>query len=187
MTKIDSVVELENPSFIKPVRINYTQTGVKKTWEAVLSHDSVAVLLWHVETASFIIVKQLRATVLNKHFDNGYTHELCAGIVDKNLSTREIAKEEILEECGYDIPLEKIQKITSFYTNVGVSGAKQTLFFAECQESMKVNEGGGVEDEQIEVVYLPIHEVKTFMFNENIHKTPGMMLAFYWFLDTFSF
>lgn len=46
--------------------------------------------------------------------DLGVTHELCAGIVDKNLSLVEIMHEEILEECGYDCPVDKISKITSF-------------------------------------------------------------------------
>lgn len=183
MAKIDSIVKLENPSYIKPMRIHYTQKGVQKTWEAVVSHDSVAVLLWHVDLESFVIVKQLRATILNKNSDNGYTYELCAGIVDKDASLIQIAKEEILEECGYDIALKEIQKVTSFYTSVGISGAKQTLFYTECNNSMRVSDGGGIHDEDIEVIYLPFNEVKSFMFDENMHKTPGMMLAFYWFFD----
>ena len=44
----------------------------------------------------------------------GVTHELCAGIVDKpQLSLAEIMREEITEECGYDVPLEKIERVTS--------------------------------------------------------------------------
>ena len=44
----------------------------------------------------------------------GITIELCAGIVDKDASLEQIAKEEIHEECGYDVPIENIQKIKSF-------------------------------------------------------------------------
>ncbi len=44
----------------------------------------------------------------------GVTWELCAGIVDKDLSLIEITREEIREECGYDVPAESISKITSF-------------------------------------------------------------------------
>ena len=43
----------------------------------------------------------------------GLTLELCSGIVDKDKPVASIAKEEILEECGYDVPLENIRKITS--------------------------------------------------------------------------
>ena len=183
MTKIISISKLENPSYIKPMLINYTLKGTNKTWEAVKSHDSVSILLWHVEKKSFVIVKQLRATVLNKNNKNGYMYELCAGIVDKNLTLAEIAREEILEECGFDIPLDDIQKISSFYTSVGISGAKQTLYYAEINENMKVNEGGGLDDEDIEVIYVSHVEAKKFMFNEAYQKTSGLMLAFYWFFD----
>ncbi|MGE4510835.1 MAG: NUDIX domain-containing protein [Sulfurimonadaceae bacterium] len=183
MGKIDTVTPLTKPRFVKPIKINYTQNGEQKEWEAVLSHDSVAILLWHVEKQAFIIVKQFRPTVLNTHKENGYTYELCAGIIDKNLSDVAIAREEILEECGYDVPLETIEKVTSFYTSIGISGAKQTLYYAECSESMKINEGGGLEDEAIEVIYLPLAHAKEFMFDETCHKTPGLIMAFYWFFE----
>ena len=61
------------------------------------------------------------------HPEHLFTYELCAGIVDKTVPLKQIAKEEIDEECGYDVPLERIEKITSFFTTVGISGAKQHL------------------------------------------------------------
>ena len=44
----------------------------------------------------------------------GITYELCSGIVDKDVSLAEIAKLEVLEECGYDVPVDSIEKVTSF-------------------------------------------------------------------------
>jgi len=183
MSKIISTQNLENPRFIKPILINFEQSGIEKKWEAVISHDSVAVLIYHKEKKSFILVKQLRATVLNKNKTNGMMYELCAGIVDKDSSNAQIAKEEVLEECGYDIPTENLEKISSFYTSVGISGTYQTIYYAECDNSMKVNEGGGLNDEEIEVIYIPLEEANKFMFDETYQKTTGVMLAFYWFFD----
>ncbi len=34
-----SCVELKNPKFVKPIRINYIQNSIEKTWEAVKSYD----------------------------------------------------------------------------------------------------------------------------------------------------
>ncbi len=181
--KIDSIQTLENPRFIKPILINYSFMGVIRRWEAVVAHDSVAILLWHKSHDAFILVKQLRATVLNKNQNDGMMYELCAGIVDKETSLEQIAKEEVLEECGFDITVESLQKISSFYTSVGISGTHQTLYYAECDDSMKIDEGGGLEEENIEVVYIPTKEAKEFMFNESYQKTTGVMLAFYWFFD----
>jgi len=144
VNKIDSIEPLTNPKFIKPIAIHYTQEGIKKKWEAVVSHDSVAVLLYHTDKKAFILVKQLRVTVLNKNKTNGMMYELCAGIVDKDMSNAQIAKEEVLEECGFDIPVENLEKISSFYTSVGISGTHQTLYYASCDDSMKVNDGGGL-------------------------------------------
>lgn len=44
----------------------------------------------------------------------GITLELCTGTVDKDLSTREIAQEEIEEECGYQISLDKIEEVMTY-------------------------------------------------------------------------
>ena len=186
MTKVQitNIVPLKNPKFITPVRINYIQSQKEKSWEAVKSHNSVAILLYHEEQDAFLLVKQLRiTTLLNKDETDGYTYELCAGIVDKDISLKQIAKEEILEECGYDVPLEDIQRVTSYYTSVGFSGAKQTMYYAKIDESMKKNEGGGIDDEEIELYFLPTSKAKEFMFDENYKKTPGLMMAFYWFFD----
>jgi len=183
MTKIKQIKPLRETHFIKPIEIEYIQNGLQRRWEAVLSHDSVAILLYHREKEAFVLVKQLRATVLNKNPNNGYMYELCAGIVDKECSNIQIAKEEILEECGYDVAVENIEKISSFYTAVGISGTHQTLYYAEIDESMKVSEGGGIEDEEIEVIFIPLSEAKTFMFDESYQKTTGVSLAFYWFFD----
>ncbi len=184
MDKIESIKQLSETRFIKPIEIHYVQKGIKKRWEAVLSHDSVAILLYHKEKDAFILVKQLRVTVLNKNPDDGYMYELCAGIVDKQCSNIQIAQEEILEECGYDVPLESIEKISSFYTSVGISGTHQTLYFAEIDEHMKVSEGGGIHDEEIEVIRISREDAKAFLFDESYQKTTGVSLAFYWFFNT---
>ena len=183
--QINNISNLTNPKYINPVRINYTQNNKQKSWEAIESFNSVAVLLYHKEKDSFLLVKQLRiTTMLNNDVEDGYTYELCAGIIDKDKSLEQITKEEILEECGYDVPLEEIKRVTSYYTSVGFSGARQTMFFASIDESMRVGEGGGIDDEEIELFFLPLKEAKKFMFDEKYKKTPGLIMAFYWFFDT---
>jgi len=145
-------------------------------------HDSVAILLYHEEHKSLIVVRQFRPPVYLKNND-GYTYELCAGIVDKDKSLVEIAHEEILEECGYYVPLEKIERITSFYTAVGFAGSVQTLYYASVNEMMRFNEGGGVGVESIEVIEIPVSEAKEFAMDETKAKTPGLMFGFGWFLE----
>jgi len=125
---------LVNAKFISTSFATYEQEGIQKSWEIVEAHDSVAILLYHKEHRSFVLVKQFRPAVYLNN-DHGMTIELCAGIVDKELSLAEIVKEEVEEECGFDIPLSNIEKITSFHTSVGFAGSKQTLYFGEVEES----------------------------------------------------
>ncbi len=173
---------LEDAQYIQTALARYEQCGVKKTWEIVQAHDSVAVMLYHKERDAFVLVKQFRPAVYLNN-EHGVTIELCAGIVDKDLSLEEIAQEEIEEECGFAVPLEEIHRVTSFHTSVGFAGSKQVLYYAQVDESMKVSEGGGIEQENIEVVYLPAHEAKTLIYDESIAKTPGLMFAFMWWLE----
>jgi len=173
---------LEEPKFIPTALAKYRQNGEARSWEVLQAHDSVAILLYHQEKKAFILVKQFRPAVYVKNKE-GITWELCAGIVDKPLSLVEIAKEEIEEECGYDIPLASIEKITAFYTSVGFAGSRQTLFYAKVSEAFHTGEGGGLEDEAIEVIYLPIEEAKVMMYDESYVKTTGLMFAFMWWFE----
>jgi len=173
---------LVNPEYIDAFLATYRQDGVDKDWEIVKAHDSVAILIYHKQKDAFVLVKQFRAAVyLNNNI--GLTLELCAGIVDKTIPLLEIAREEIEEECGFTVASENIERVTSFHTSVGFAGAKQTLYYAEVDESMQTSEGGGIDDEQIEVVYLPVSDVQTFIYDEKIAKTPGLMFAFMWYFD----
>jgi UDP-sugar diphosphatase len=180
--KVLSIEALKEPLFVKTKLLNYEQSGVKKRWEIADVHDSVAILIYHRDKDAFILVKQLRPAVYLKNSD-GYTFELCAGICDKNLSLENIASEEISEECGFEVDASKLEKITSFYTAVGFAGSSQVCFYAEVDDSMKISEGGGLDDEEIEVVYLDINEAKAFIFDESKAKTPGLMFAFMWWFD----
>ncbi|QKF59026.1 NUDIX domain-containing protein [Aliarcobacter lanthieri] len=177
--KIESLKETK---YIKPLSVEFVLNGVKKTWEVVRSHDSVSILLYHKEKDSFLLVKQFRMPVYLNDSKIKYTYELCAGLIDKDKTIEEIAIEEIDEECGYEVDLNSIQKITSFFTNVGISGAKQHLFFTTISEKQKIHNGGGVNDEQIELFFLPTSQCDEFIFDESKAKTPGLIFSIYWFI-----
>jgi UDP-sugar diphosphatase len=182
MIKILKKTPCDNPQFIKAQRLYFEKDGVERTWEIAEVFDSVAILIYHKERNSFVLVRQFRPAVYLKN-DDGYTVELCAGLVDKDKSLKQIAKEEVLEECGYDVPFENIEKITSFYTAVGFAGGQQTLFFCQVCEDMRVSDGGGIDDEDIEVIYLEVDKAKDMILDEKIAKTPGLMYSFLWYFD----
>ena len=116
----------------------------------------------------------------------GISYELCAGIVDKQISLEEIAKEEALEECGYNIPLGDIKRVTAWRGELGIASNKHTLFYAEVTDAMLVSGAGGGnvhEGEQIELFYLPVGELRSFIYNEDIAKESTLMFALLWWKE----
>lgn len=164
--------------------------------DVVGSHDSIAVVIYHKEMDSLLLVRQFRpalyATKLRSAAKNGwscdipladgFTCELCAGLVDKDKSMEEIVKEEILEECGYDVNVSSITHLTTYAAGVGIQGALQSLFYTEVDETMKVQESGGLEDhgERIEVLALPMANVDAFVTDSAVAKTSGAMFGLFW-------
>jgi UDP-sugar diphosphatase len=182
-----TITPLSSHNFVKPVSLSYQLNQQPRTWEAVQAHDSVSILLFHRQRKEFLLVKQFRAPVYMNDSRHRETYELCAGIVDKNKPLIDIAREEIDEECGYVVSNDEISKVGSFFTNVGISGSRQDLFFAFIEDSQKQHEGGGIESEQILLEYIPLAHAKSFLYDERYAKTPGLMFAFYWFFEKYGF
>ncbi|WP_456451421.1 NUDIX domain-containing protein [Hydrogenimonas sp.] len=176
---------LDTSHFVRPALVRYEQDGVEKSWEIIRAYDSVAILIYDKDLDAFVLVRQFRPAVY-LHDAKGMTVELCAGIVDKEASLAQIASEEVTEECGYEVPPERLVRVTAFHTSVGFAGSKQTLYYAEVDQSMKKGEGGGIDDESIEVVTLPVQEASGFLYDESVVKTPGLMFAFMWWFERFS-
>ncbi|XP_077179980.1 uridine diphosphate glucose pyrophosphatase NUDT14 isoform X2 [Paroedura picta] len=201
MSSDEYIISKRRPGLLK--------NGVSKTWDFMRTHDSVSILIFNTSQQCFVVVKQFRPAVYMsemaqhhpKDFEGdcqenwrplechlpasvGVTYELCAGIVDKpELSLEEIARQEVLEECGYDIPLASLKRITSYRSGVGVTGSKQTLFYAEVTDKMKTGKGGGQpeEGELIEVVEISLRDSMSFAFDETFPKTMGVLFCFMWF------
>jgi UDP-sugar diphosphatase len=179
LIEIEKISILGKGKFLELKEVFFNYFGKKRRWEVCSSHDSVAILIYDKDLDALILVKQFRLPVYLKN-GNGYTLELCAGLCDKNKSNVEIAKEEVLEECGYDVDVKSIRKITSTWASVGSSAARQEIFYVEVDGSMKVNEGGGIDDEDIEVMVIPSNEVYNKIFDENTVLTPGAKFAMLW-------
>ncbi len=117
------------------------------------------------------------------HGSLGCTYELCAGIIDKRASLRQITKEEVHEETGYNVPLESLEFLTSYYSSIGTGGSQQTIFYCEVTDSMLDTDGGGNshEGEMIDVFHLPIAEADDFIFDTSKPKSTGLCFSFLWF------
>ena len=191
------IENLTSPRYVKPYQISFDLCGRPVRWECVKAHDSVSALLYHEDKDAFLLVKQFRPAVwfniqsaktgplnLTQEGEEGYTYELCAGLMDKGKSEEQTVIEEIAEETGF--AASKVERITSMRGALGFGGARQTMFFAAINDDMKIGEGGGIDGENIELAYVPVKDARKFMFDESKSKAAGLLFAFMWFFDKFN-
>ena len=114
--------------WIRPVRIRYQQDGEQRDWDVVRAHDGVSIIIFNVSRKKLVFVRQYRPAFYYTFLPEklgpvdlkqyppslGLTLELCAGIVDKDKSFVEIAKDEVREECGYEAPIEDFKYVITF-------------------------------------------------------------------------
>lgn len=63
----------------------------------------------------------------------------------QNKQTLPCSTVQVLEECGFAVPLEGVRPVTSYVSSTGVAGSMHTMFFMQVDESMRANGGGGLQ------------------------------------------
>lgn len=177
--EITSISSNESPKYVKTqLVVAEREDGFQINWEMVNSHDSVHILVQNTDTRELLLVKQIRIPVLvNDDSNAGEVFELCAGIIDKDIPLIEIAKEEVLEELGYDIPVSNVRFMRNIKNGVGSAGRTSSLFHAIIEEQHKVSEGGGLENEDIEIIRIGYDDVQSFLENHDIHTDAITLFA----------
>ena len=133
--------------------------------------DAVGILVYHTTRESYILVRQMRYPPTLHGIDPWLT-EIVAGGISPGEETESAAFREVVEEIGYE-PIS-IERVMQFYVSPGIMSERITLFYAEVDESSKINEGGGVphEDEDIQLVWVPKVQVVRHL-SVSIHHARG--------------
>lgn len=186
--------------YTTPCTLYYEQNERKRKWDIFAERNGVVIILYNSTRDVLVLVKQFRPSVylqqvpanerrseqidVRKHPPSlGITLEFCAGLEDKRMPSEEIAREEILEECGYQVGVDQLEKIATIANLSVTTGARLTFYYCEVTDDMRVNEGGGVVGENIEVVEMPVSEVVEYANNPVYVSSPiNFMYGLYWFL-----
>ena len=185
---IDHTSSLKEPKYVKTQSIAY-QSGIDfGVWEMVHTHNTVHILVENTDTREILFVKQVRIPVLvNDPDTKGEVIECCAGIIDGYEGspplTRAmlIARDEIKEELGYDIPYETIKLIKELKSSVGLTGSTSYTFKAKVQEKDYIGQQLKLL-EDIEVVKIPYNNVKDFI-NAQTTDATTIFLTHRWLLN----
>lgn len=140
--------------------------------------NAAVILLYNKENQTVVLTRQFRLPTYMNGNEDGMMIEACAGLLDDD-SPEDCIKKETEEETGYRI--KSVQKIFETYMLPGTVTEMLHFFVAKYDSSMKINDGGGLADEQeyIEVLEIPFEEAVNMMRTGEIKDAKTVMLLQY--------
>lgn len=143
--------------------------------EAYDRGNGAVILLYNTHTKNVILTRQFRLPTYINGNPDGMLIEACAGLLD-NDNPEDCIKRESEEETGYKI--SKVEKIFEAYMSPGSVTEILHFFIAEYSDDMKINEGGGLEEEgeNIEVLQLQFDETLSMIDKGEIKDAKTIML-----------
>lgn len=161
---------------LKKTTFNFlSKNGIQETLsrETYDRGNGATILLYNRAFQTVILIKQFRFPTYVNGNVTGMLIETCAGLLDEN-GPEEAIRRETEEETGY--VLSSVQKIFEVYMSPGSVTEKLYFFIAEYTSAMKTNIGGGVEDEDIEVMELPFSTAMQMIATGEIKDGKTIML-----------
>ena len=146
--------------------------------EAYDRGNGAAILLYNSKKKTVVLTRQFRMPTYVNGNEDGMMIEVCAGLLDGD-NPADCVRKETEEETGYKI--SNVQKVFQTYMSPGSVTEILYLFVGEYDESMKIGEGGGAEDEteNIEVLELDFNDAMKMVASGEIKDAKTIMLLQY--------
>lgn len=117
--------------------------------------NGATILLYNRKKQTVLLVRQFRMPIYVNGNSQGMLIETCAGLLDDD-SPEDCIRKEAIEETGYQVG--EVAKLFELYMSPGGVTEIIHFFAAEYDDTTRHNEGGGVEDEDIEVLEVPFRQ-----------------------------
>lgn len=164
-------------------RYTFNYLGKNGQWttqqrEAYDRGNGATILLHNPETDTVILTCQFRLpTFVNGNSNGGPSSgmliEACAGLLDNDDPQTAILR-ETEEETGYRI--QSVEKIMEAYMSPGSVTEKLFFYIAEYTANTERNTGGGIDEEEIDILELPFSEALAMMQRGEIMDGKTIML-----------
>ncbi|WP_312285499.1 GDP-mannose pyrophosphatase NudK [Chryseobacterium gleum] len=143
--------------------------------EAYDRGNGAVILLYNKLSNTVILTKQFRLPTYINGNPTGMLIEACAGLLD-NDNPEDCIKRETEEETGYKI--SKVEKVFEAYMSPGSVTEILYFFIAEYSNEMKINDGGGLEEEgeNIQVLELSFEKSLEMIDSGEIKDAKTIML-----------
>lgn len=174
--------ELLSGNWYKLYKYTYTITRsdgqiITQSREAYDRGNGAVILLYNTSLQKVVLTRQFRLPTFVNGNKSGMLIEACAGLLD-NDNPEDCIRRETEEETGYRI--RDVKKIFEAYMSPGSVTEILHFFIGEYTADQKVDEGGGVdEDEDIEVLELDFDRALNMITTGEIKDAKTIMLLQY--------
>ena len=151
--------------------------------EAYDRGNGATILPYNLARRTVILTRQFRLPTFVNGNESGMLIETCAGLLDKE-NPSECITRELREETGFAI--QNVQKVMEAYMSPGSVTEIVYFFVCEYTHAHKVTAGGGVEEEDIEVMELNIDDASAKIDSGEIRDGKTIMLLQYAGLKIFN-
>ncbi|EDP8671317.1 GDP-mannose pyrophosphatase NudK [Salmonella bongori] len=138
--------------------------------------NGATILLYNSTKKTVVLVRQFRVATWVNGNDDGMLVETCAGLLD-NDEPEVCIRKEAIEETGYEVG--EVRKVFELYMSPGGVTELIHFFIAEYRDSQRASTGGGIEDEDIEVLELPFSRALEMVRSGEIRDGKAVLLLNY--------
>lgn len=151
---------------------------VKQEREAYDRGNGATILLYNQEQQTVVLTRQFRMPTYINGNASGMLIECCAGLLDAD-NPEDCIRRETMEETGYAVT--DVRKVFEAYMSPGSVTEILHFFVAAYSAAQKVQEGGGLAEEQenIQVLELPFMQAMEMIRSGDIKDAKTIMLLQY--------
>ncbi|MFN9114910.1 MAG: GDP-mannose pyrophosphatase NudK [Bacteroidota bacterium] len=164
-------------------KITYDYQKPDGTWETHVREaydrgNGATILLYNKADKTVILTRQFRLPTYFNGNESGMRIEACAGVLDQH-NAEDCIRKETEEETGYQV--RDVTKIFEVYMSPGSVTEIVYFFIGEYEKDMKINNGGGLDEEQenIEVLEIPFDTAYEMIADGAIKDAKTIMLLQY--------
>ena len=159
-------------------KITFDYQRKNGTWEtqsreAYDRGNGATILLHDPATDQVILTRQFRLPTFVNGNPTGMLIETCAGLLDDEHPDAAIIR-ETEEETGYR--LTHVEKVMEAYMSPGSVTERLFFYLAEYSAATEQHSGGGIEEEEIDVLEMPLQEALALVKTGEIQDGKTIML-----------
>jgi nudix-type nucleoside diphosphatase (YffH/AdpP family) len=176
---VEEQVLSDNWYLLKKITFDYRRKNglwERQSREAYDRGNGATILLHDPRRGTVILTRQFRLPTYVNGNPTGMLIEACAGLLDQD-EPEEAIRRETAEETGFRI--RDVRKVFEAYMSPGSVTEKLFFYVAEYSQEDRPDGGGGVDEEEIDVLELPLDEAVRMVANGEIMDGKTIMLVQY--------